>query len=251
MSQAAARGVWRRMKCARPGVPRRAVLAAAGLALTPGAALAAPGDPVRPGGTTVQVVDDLPAFSGRVSALAAAERRAMTGPVWRKGCPVRLGELRAVRARHVGFDGRPHRGVLVVHRRYAPGVLRVLERLYEARFPIRRMHPIERYGGSDYRSIEAGNSSAFNCRPVTGGRRWSEHAYGRAIDLNPLENPYVTAAGTTSHRRSRPYLDRERVRPGMFTPGSIGVRAFAVEGWRWGGRWRSIKDYQHFSPTGR
>ncbi len=221
------------------------------LGIAPPALAGAPGDPARDGGTTVQVAADLPPFTGRVTPLSASERRAMTGPVWRRGCPVGLHALRALRVRHVGFDGQAHDGVLVLHRAHAGSALRALRRLYVAGFPIRRMQSIERYAGDDFRSIEAGNSSAFNCRRVTGRSGWSEHAYGRAIDLNPLENPYVSRAGTTSHRGSRPYLDRRRVRPGMATPGSIAVRAFAAEGWRWGGHWSAPVDLQHFSPTGR
>lgn len=220
------------------------------LGAAPGPARAAPGDPVRDGGTTVQVADDLPAFSGRVARLTARERRAMTGPVWRKGCPVGLGSLRAVHARRVGFDGAAHRGTVVVHRTHAAAVLAVLRRLYDGGFPIRRMHPIERYDGDDYRSIEADNTSAFNCRRVTGGSGWSEHAYGRALDLNPIENPYVSG-GRTSHRASRPFLDRDDVRPGMAVEGSLVVRAFQSAGWNWGGRWESPVDLQHFSTTGR
>ena len=113
----------------------------------------------------------------------------------------------------------------------------MLRRLYAARFPIRRMVPVDAYGGSDFRSIEADNTSAFNCRPVEGTSRWSEHAYGRAIDLNPIENPYVYADGTTSHRASRPYLRRAPYRPGMAVEGGVVVRAFAAVGWAWGGRW--------------
>ena len=77
------------------------------------------------------------------------------------------------------------------------------------------MVPVDAYGGSDFRSIEADNTSAFNCRFVDGTTRYSEHAYGRAIDVNPIENPYVTSAGATSHRASRPYLQRAPFRPGM------------------------------------
>lgn len=229
---------------------RRAALAAAALAAAPASADAAPGDPARPGGTTVQVVDGLPTFAGRVRPLTAKERRAMTGPVWRAGCPVPLSKLRAIEARHVTFQGTAADGILVLHRAHAPRALHALRALYEARFPIRRMHPIERYGGSDNRSIEADNTSGFNCRAVTGGTRWSEHAYGRALDINPIENPYVLN-GRTSHPRSRPYLDRTRVRPGMAVTGSIAVTALAAEGFRWGGLWTNPIDTQHFSTSGR
>ena len=193
----------------------------------------------------------LPAFRGSVSALSPAVRQSMTGVSWRPGCPVGLDELRLVRARYLGMDGRAHTGRIVVHGDVATEVVAVLRRLYAARFPIRRMVPVDAYGGSDYRSIEADNTSAFNCRYVDGTTRWSEHAYGRAIDLNPIENPYVTAGGTTSHRASRSFLRRAPYRPGMAVEGGAAVRAFDAVGWGWGGRWSGDRDYQHFSASGR
>ncbi len=232
-------------------VPWRHGVTVAVVALVAAPAAAAPGDPVRDGGTTIQVADGLPVFGGKVAKLSAARRKAMTGPVWRKGCPVGLAALRAVSVRRIGFDGKAADGVIIVHRAHAQTVLRIFEQLYEQRFPIRRMHPIERYRGSDERSIDDDNTSAFNCRKVTGGTGWSEHAYGRAIDLNPIENPYIYANGTTSHKASEPYLDRDRVRPGMAVAGSAAVTAFTARGWRWGGTWDSPVDTQHFSTTGR
>ncbi|MCZ7588761.1 MAG: M15 family metallopeptidase [Gaiella sp.] len=193
----------------------------------------------------------LPPFAGSVASLAPAVRQTMSGVSWKPGCPVSLDELRLVRARLVGFDGRAHTGRIVVHRDVAADVLSVFRRLYAARFPIRRMVPVDAYGGSDFRSIEADNTSAFNCRFVDGTTRWSEHAYGRAIDLNPIENPYVTARGTTSHAASRRYLRRAPYRPGMAVEGGVVVRAFAAAGWAWGGRWSGDRDYQHFSASGR
>jgi hypothetical protein len=190
-------------------------------------------------------------FRGSVKVLPASLRETMTGVSWRPGCPVPLSDLRLVRASHWGFDGRVRTGRIVVHRDVARDVLAVLRRLYEARFPIRRMVPVDAYGASDFRSIEADNTSAFNCRPVEGTTRWSEHAYGRAIDLNPIENPYVYPDGTTSHRASRPYLRRSPYRPGMAVEGGVVERAFDAVGWSWGGRWAGVKDYQHFSASGR
>jgi D-alanyl-D-alanine carboxypeptidase len=190
-------------------------------------------------------------FVGSVSALPASLRSTMTGVSWKPGCPVSLDDLRLVRARYVGFDRRAHIGRIVVHRDVASTVVTVLRRLYAARFPIRRMVPVDAYGGSDFRSIEADNTSAFNCRYVDGTRRWSEHAYGRAIDVNPIENPYVTSSGTTSHPASRPYLRRAPYRAGMAVEGGTVVRAFAAVGWGWGGRWSGARDYQHFSASGR
>ena len=193
----------------------------------------------------------VPPFRSSIAPLSAAEGAAMTPSAWRPGCPVALADLRSVRATHWGFDSQVHEGRLVVNRDVAVRVVAVLRRLYALRFPIRRVEPVERYGGSDFRSIEADNTSAFNCRTVDGTRRWSEHAYGRALDLNPIENPYVASDGTSSHAASRPYLDRSRARPGQVRAGDAVVRAFAAAGFGWGGSWPGAKDYQHFSASGR
>jgi hypothetical protein len=186
-----------------------------------------------------------------VAPISNALAKRMTGVSWRPGCPVPLRDLRVVTASYRGFDGRTRTGRIVVHRDVAADVVAVFRRLYAGRFPIRRMVPIDAYGGSDFRSIEADNTSAFNCRYVDGTTRWSEHAYGRAIDLNPIENPYVTSSGTTSHRASRPYLRRAPYRAGMAVEGGTVVRAFEAVGWSWGGRWSGARDYQHFSASGR
>jgi hypothetical protein len=108
---------------------------------------------------------------------------------------------------------------------------------------------VDEFGGDDDRSMTANNSSGFNCRPVSGTSRWSEHAYGRAVDINPRQNPYVTARGAVLPPEGEAFVDRRHVRPGMVDE-SV-VDAFARIGWRWGGSWRSGQDYQHFSATGR
>ena len=190
-------------------------------------------------------------FRGTISPISPALTRQMTGVSWRPGCPVSLRDLRLVTATHRGFDGRDRVGRVIVHRDVAPRMLSLLRRLYADGFPIRRMVPVDAYGGSDFRSIEADNTSAFNCRFVDGTTRYSEHAYGRAIDVNPIENPYVTRGGTTSHPSSRAYLRRTPFRPGMAAEGRALVRAFDAIGWGWGGRWSRAKDYQHFSASGR
>jgi D-alanyl-D-alanine carboxypeptidase len=190
-------------------------------------------------------------FSASVRVIPRAMRAAMTPTSWRPGCPVTLDQLRVVSLAYIGFDGKAHRGTLIVNRDATGAIVGAFRRLYAARFPIRRMLPVDAYGGDDFRSIEADNTSAFNCRPATGSSHWSNHAYGRAIDVDPIENPYISGGGT-SHRASVPYLDRRRVRPGMAVAGGTLVRAFAAAGWGWGGSWSgSTQDTQHFSYNGR
>jgi hypothetical protein len=190
------------------------------------------------------------AFRGTISRIDGALAETMTGVSWRPGCPVHLRDLRVLRLSHWRFDGKARVGRLIVHADVAREMVGVFRALYRARFPIRRLVPVDAYGASDFRSIEADNTSAFNCRYVEGTTRWSEHAYGRAIDVNPIENPYVSG-GRTSHPASVPYLDRSRRRPGMAYEAGALVRAFDAIGWGWGGRWASVKDYQHFSASGR
>jgi hypothetical protein len=191
----------------------------------------------------------VPGFHAKVYPIPPATRARMTGVSWHPGCPVPLSDLRLIALTYRGFDGRAHTGLLIANRDAAAALVGVFRRLYAARFPIRRMQLVDAYGGDDYRSIEADNTSAFNCRPATGSTHWSQHAYGRAIDVNPIENPYVSG-GTTSHRASTPYLDRSRHRTGMAFEGGVLVEAFRSAGWGWGGSWNGIRDYQHFSATG-
>jgi len=191
-----------------------------------------------------------PRFEYNIARINTDMRKRITGSSWRPGCPVPRRRLRVIRASHWNFDRRVTRGVLIVHRREARPIVRSLRRLFRARFPIRKMNLIDKYGGDDRRSMSADNTSAFNCRFVAGTSRWSEHAYGRAIDVNPIENPYVTASGYVSPPAGRPYADRSRDAKGMIHRGDPAHRAFRRSGWKWGGNWTGTKDYQHFSPSG-
>jgi hypothetical protein len=170
---------------------------------------------------------------------------------WHPGCPVGPSSLRRLRLSYWGFDAERHVGTLVVHRSAVGDLTVVFRRLYKARFPIRRMRPIDAYGGNDERSLAADNTAAFNCRYAVGPgpKRWSAHAYGQAIDVNPVENPYLEG-GRVHPRAGKSDLDRTNVRPGMAVRGGLLVSAFASVGWQWGGRWTGTPDYQHFSSTG-
>ena len=187
-----------------------------------------------------------PTFTATVARVTKADLRYS----YRPGCPLGPTQLRAIRMRHWGFDGRAQTGVLVVHASVVPQIVSVFRRLYEARFPIRRMVGVEVYKGSDDASMAADNTSGFNCRRVGVSGSWSEHAYGKAIDVNPVENPYAHG-GRVEPPAGKAYLNRSRSRPGMAIRSGALVRAFDEAGWFWGGRWQSSKDYQHFSTTGR
>jgi hypothetical protein len=192
-----------------------------------------------------------PPYAAFVSRIPPAQQRAMRRTSWHPGCPVPLSGLRRVIVRRWDWSGRSVTGTLIVNARVAQSVATVFGKLYALHYPIRRMVPVDAYGGSDFRSIEADNTSAFNCRSATGSSHWSMHAYGEAIDLNPIENPYLDD-GQSSHRASAPYENRARRLKGMVHAGDAVVSAFAATGWGWGGSWSgSIQDTQHFSSNGR
>ena len=166
------------------------------------------------------------------------------------GCPIGLDDLRLLRLTYVGFDGADHRGELVVHRRWARDVVGVFERLYDAGFPLHGMRLVSDFEGDDDASMAANNTSAYNCRRVDGSRSWSTHALGEAIDINPLQNPYLHGGTIDPPSGSRyAHVDRSAdatVAPGVVRAGDVVVRAFADIGWEWGGRWQE-PDYQHFA----
>ncbi len=197
--------------------------------------------------TTVQ------AFCSAIAPLTEDQTKAMIGVVWQKGCPVPLSDLRTVTASYKTFEGVEAMGSVVVHHRYAKQMQQALRQLYESNFPIESMKPMEVFGGDDERSRLANNTSVFNCRLVKGSRVYSEHAYGRAIDINPLQNPFVQLNDAKTNQSNRKFFDRLAVvnTPGVINPHSVPVKAFRQMGWAWGGNWRGNKDYQHFSATNR
>ena len=223
-----------------------AALATVAAALAAGTAPAMPDTPPAHAGAERPLRE----FRGSVERLPAKLRHRMTGNSWHRGCPVGLGDLRLLKVTHLDFRGDATQGRLVVNEDDAKGMLRVLRRAYAKRFPIRRMELIDRYGADDHRSMRHDNTSAFNCRFVNGTSRWSLHAYGRAIDINPRENPYVDG-DYVSPPEGRPFADRSDHRKGMlYGHGSVARAMKRIIGWRWAGSWSGARDYQHFSSTG-
>jgi D-alanyl-D-alanine carboxypeptidase len=199
------------------------------------------------------------AFHFSIRPLSAPVRAELkTAGVWEKGCPVSLEQLRVLTVTHWGFDNRAHTGQLVVNADAAAPLSRVFRKLYDLRFPIRHLRLADAYGPATSRPKDNDISGSFECRQAVaspcsskvrkGNGTWSMHAYGRAVDLNPTENPYV-GCGMSRDPASKPYLDRSRLRRGMVTPAV--VAAFRSVGWGWGGSWAgATKDYMHFSATG-
>jgi hypothetical protein len=197
-----------------------------------------------------------PRFEGTVSALPADLEAEMRGTTWNPGCPVPIAQLRLLTLRYWGFDRQVHEGLMVVNGSVAGEVVSAFRQLFDARFRINQMHLAVKYRPNhDDPNDDRDYTAGFNCRPVVtargAGTSWSQHAYGLAIDINPIENPYVTSDGYVRNNNARPFRDRSLDEPGMIHPGDAVVQAFASIGWHWGGYWSGDKDYMHFSLTGR
>lgn len=224
--------------CGAGGAPAADEVVDADLTIEAAAPEAAPA--AAPAGATVG-----PAFTSSIEDVTAADLWAS----WRPGCPLGPEWMRRVTVTYRGFDGADHQGTLIVHLDFARPLIDVFSQLYAAGYPIQRMEPVEAFDGSDDASMAANNTSAFNCRAVTGGSGWSEHSYGWAVDVNPVQNPYVRGS-TVLPPAGRDHLGRTPA-PGRILAGDSTVAAFTSIGWYWGGAWTSPTDYQHFSRTNR
>jgi hypothetical protein len=196
----------------------------------------------------------LPPFHSSIQPLTPTQRAQLSAKVWHAGCPVPLSGLRLLTVSYWDFAGKRQIGQLVVNQRAAAPLARVFRQLYRLRFPIRHLTFNNAYGPTARQPADGDISGSFECRKAvpspcgSGTGNWSMHAYGLAVDINPIENPY-TGCGRTRERASIPYLNRTKIRRGMVTPAV--VRAFRSIGWGWGGSWPgATKDYMHFSATG-
>ncbi len=170
----------------------------------------------------------------------------MEGVSWKPGCPVPLEDLAYVRVTYWGFDDKKHRGEIIVHREVAGEVADIFKDLYAAKFPIQKVKLIDEYGADDNRSMADNNTSGFCFRPVPGNNsKLSLHSYGVAVDINPVQNPYVVGDKILPSE-GKAYINRDPVRKGMIVEGDACFRAFVDRGWTWGGSWKYYKDYQHF-----
>jgi hypothetical protein len=187
-------------------------------------------------------------FRSSISAIDPAMATRMAAS-WRRGCPVALADLRYLTLSYRDFQGAEHTGELVVAADVADDVVAVFRTLFEKHYPIASMRLVDDFGGSDDASMAVDNTSAFNCRAVTGGSSFSEHSYGTAIDVNPVQNPYVR--GSTVLPPAGAAFAKRPKGAGVIHGGDDVVDAFAAIGWSWGGYWSRPTDYQHFSRSGR
>lgn len=184
-------------------------------------------------------------FTSSISTLTAA----MLPKTWHQGCPVSPDKLRRLSVTFLGFDGKSHQGLIDVAADSATQLVGVFKKIYDANYPIRQMRPVDEFDGSDDKSTTADNTAAFNCRQAVGGSGWSQHSYGHAIDIDPVENPYISG-GQVLPANGAPYTDRSQHKPGMVHAGDAVYNAFYSIGWKWGGYFSGSPDYQHFSATG-
>jgi hypothetical protein len=167
---------------------------------------------------------------------------------WREGCPLHFDELSLLTLTYWDFDGNVTHGPMVVNSAVVSDVVTAFEGLFDIGFPIERMQLVDEYGGDDKAAMRANVTSGFNCRFVDGTDRWSNHALGLAVDINPLINPWARN-GNVLPIEGEPYTDRSLALPGMLSLGDEAVSIFEEVGWSWGGVWQSA-DYMHFSQPG-
>ena len=187
-------------------------------------------------------------YAATIARVTPAIRTRM-GSTWSPRCPVSLDQLRYLTVSFRGFDGRPHTGELVVARSVAQDVVGVFRTLYAEGFAIEEMRLPTTADLTAAPTGDGNNTAAYVCRAARGQKRFSAHAYGTALDVNPFNNPDVKRDLVLPELASA-YADRTWVRAGMFLAGSSAVRALTDIGWTWGGTYRNSKDYMHFSLSG-
>ncbi len=188
-----------------------------------------------------------------VRALTADEIQAAQAQlVEANDCPVPFDQMRMVEVPYWSFEATAETGTLILNADVAEALGQVFERLFDARFPIQRMDAIDPLPVDATSRVSSNNTVAFKCRAVRGGSSWSQHAYGHAVDINPVDNPSVSrSGGQATPPLGADRIDRQVDAPGMIHEGDVVTQAFDAHGWGWGGRWVSHQDYMHFSINGQ
>ena len=174
----------------------------------------------------------------------------MQGRSWPEGCAVRRADLRYLRLSHFDAEKKEHVGEMVCNKAIANDLLEIFRELYRQKYPIQRIRLIDDYEAEDERSMRDNNTSCFCYRKVSGTTKLSKHATGMAVDVNTLYNPYVRT-GKNGRRIVEPatavkYVDRSKSFPYKIVKGDLLYRLFIRHGFKWGGSWRTVKDWQHF-----
>ena len=175
----------------------------------------------------------------------------MEGISYGPECTVPRSDLRYLRVLHIGFDQKTHIGEMICHKEIAKDLCDIFRSLYEAGYPIEKMLLVDVYGGNDELSMADNNSSCFNFRMIAGTNILSEHAYGRAVDINPLYNPYVLSDGSFTPLNAGRYVSRQKEAPYKIDHMDLCYQLFIEKGFHWGGDWEETKDYQHFQLNER
>jgi hypothetical protein len=187
-----------------------------------------------------------PEFMASIQPMPQSVRLKMQKHTWHQGCPLPLPHLAYVHLSYWGFDNQSHVGSLIVHKALITEVVAIFKALYQHHFPIQRLALMDEFHGDDMMAMKHNVTSAFNCREVTGQRGlFSQHSYGRAIDINPLINPYVSGKHVLPKKGMR-FVSRAIPHRGKITKNSFIYHVFTKYGWDWGGGWFDAQDYQHF-----
>lgn len=187
-----------------------------------------------------------PTFESSITTIPINTQKIMQKYTWRSGCPVPLNDLAEIKLSYWGFDHKIHQGILIVNKTLATEVVSIFKAVYEHKFPIERMQTMDKFKGDDDAAMEVNNTSAFNCRSITGKPGvFSQHSYGNAIDINTLINPYIKGDKILPPAGKK-YVDRTEYHPGKITKDSFIYNEFVKRGWSWGGNWHDLQDYQHF-----
>lgn len=174
----------------------------------------------------------------------------MQGKSFKNDGLIQRSNLRYLRVLHVDEKGKIHLGEMVCHHSIANDLIDIFRQLFDARYPIERMVLIDEYHADDEASMRANNSSCFNYRQVKGSGKLSKHAQGLAVDINPLYNPCVKHSANgkmiVQPSTATKYVNRSTKYPYKIVKGDLLYQLFIQHGFKWGGAWRSLKDYQHF-----